>query len=188
MADLVGFDSGPKKERIERLLKQLSTRAMFIDDFESAPVKIQEPISASNRDVTAFFRSEFLYHFGTRIIWLLSLSWRPADFAAIAREVWTRIWDRTRTRTILQGAFAYSRSEASEWRGGTKLDGNVRSLAALPKLGAAEMCEPSMDNWSQTDIIDEITTRGPDILDWVAGFGVSSTRASTVHSLELSRL
>ena len=201
MSELVGLDRGRKEERMEGLLKLLSTRTMFIDDFEPAPVNIQEtllrvmsvpegesapyrsvggrdemktnvwPLFASNRDVRTFVRADFLYRFGARIIWLLPISERPADFAAIAHEVWSRIWvkkpDDERREPLRTTAVKHLYGKELNW------DGNVRVLTALLKLMAAEMCEPSMNNWSQTDLIDEITARGPDILDWVVGFGGS---------------
>ena len=206
MSELVGLERGRLEERIPGLLKQLSHKTMFIDDFESCPDNVQEtllrvmsvpegepapfrpvgglkdietnvwPIFATNRDVTSFVRPDFLYRFGARIIWLLPLADRPADFAPIAHAIWAGIWVKrpgdSRREPLRSAAVKHLYGKELNW------EGNVRSLAALLKLVAAEMCEPSMNGWSQTEIIDEITARGPRILDWVAGYGARSTGAS----------
>ncbi len=44
MTELVGLQRGRKEERIDGELAQLSDRAMFIDDFESAAKCIQETL------------------------------------------------------------------------------------------------------------------------------------------------
>jgi DNA-binding NtrC family response regulator len=44
LTELVGLRRGPIEERCDGLLKQLTKRAMFIDDFESAPPYIQETL------------------------------------------------------------------------------------------------------------------------------------------------
>jgi DNA-binding NtrC family response regulator len=207
MTEVVGLERGRPDERIDGLLAQLSDRAMFIDDFESAAACVQEtllrvmsvpereaapfrpvgglrdrftkvwPIFATNRDVESFLRSDFLYRFGARVIWLLPLCDRPADLPAIAQAVWARIWDNfsdnlpdERQEPLRSAAVKHLYGKHMSW------EGNVRSLSALLKLVAAEMREPAMNGWSQTRIIDEITSRGPKYLDWVSAYARRSAQ------------
>jgi DNA-binding NtrC family response regulator len=207
LTEMVGLQRGPLEERIDGLLGQLSDRAMFIDDFESAASCIQEtllrvmsvaesdpapyrpvggdrdlftnvwPIFATNRNVESFARSDFLYRFGARIIWLLPLSERPADLPAIAEALWRRIWDNfskddrdEREEPLRSSAVKQLYGKHLTW------EGNVRALAALLKLVAAEMREPAMNGWSQTEIINEITERGPNYLDWATAYARRSAQ------------
>jgi hypothetical protein len=205
MSELVGLSRGLESERIDGLLKQLSERAMFIDDFESAAACVQEtllrvmsvpegspapfrpvggqsdlitnvwPIFATNRDVKSFARPDFLYRFGARIVWLRPLDERPADFPAIAQAVWTAIWERHPTNKdgkpegpwepLRSGAVKHLFAADLNW------DGNVRALAALLRLVAADMRNPSMNGWSQERIINQIISRGRGYWDWVNDYG-----------------
>ena len=199
MSELLGLVRGRVEERIVGLLTQHSERTLLIDDFESAADCVQETllrimsvpegsratyrpvggdkdlqtnvwlVFATNRDVESFARADFIYRFGARVIWILPLEERPADFPSIAQHIWASIWDRyptdKRREPLRSSAVKHLYCGELNW------DGNVRALASLLRLVTAEMRNPAMNGCSQMEIIDEITSRGPRYLDWVRSYG-----------------
>src|SRR5215213_1552745 len=129
LTELIGLAPNRNdKSKYAGLLKLFSNGALFIDDFESSPVNVQETllrIMSTRRGMPAIYRQvggtkdestvvwllfatnanlqklrdasrlreDFLYRFEDRVLIIPPLAERPADFPAIAHDLWKSLWE-----------------------------------------------------------------------------------------------
>lgn len=131
---------------------------------------------ATNKDLNVFLnedglRSDFLYRFGSRVLWITPLRERPADFPAIAHAIWRTAWkdaieakngeDMPKEEVLRSDALRYLLAKDLAW------DGNVRSLVALVKMVHARLLDAEYNGVSQSSLFDMFVSRGGSFLDWL---------------------
>jgi DNA-binding NtrC family response regulator len=202
LTELIGIaENRGDKSGYPGLLKLFSNGALFIDDFESSPVNVQETllrIMSTRRGMPASYRQvggtkdestlvwllfatnanlqklrdasrlreDFLYRFEDRVLIIPPLVERPADFPAIAHEVWRSLWESSnREADVLRSSHVreiYGRK--FRW------EGNVRTLRALFALVVSMRCNPAHNHRSVGALIEMILARGDTYWHWVRIF------------------
>jgi DNA-binding NtrC family response regulator len=166
------FESAPRSVQ-EALLRVMSTPAGNPAVYRKVGgVKNEQTnvwlIFATNAKVDKLLqddrlREDFIYRFEDRVLVLRTLKERPADFPAVARLIWARLWESSNrefvplTSDVLRRLFARN----LEW------EGNVRTLRALLALVVSMKSNPVHNCDSPGALIDLVLQRGHSYREWV---------------------
>jgi DNA-binding NtrC family response regulator len=112
---------------------------------------------------TERLREDFFYRFEDRILVIKPLRDRPADFPAIARAIWSRLWQKVRDEhaPLTSDDLKSLAARKLQW------EGNIRTLRALLALVASMKMNPAHNSSSVGSLIDQVLHRGNTYQEWV---------------------
>lgn len=140
-------------------------------------------IFATNADLEVLIekerlREDFLYRFEDALV-VPSLRKRPADFPAIAYQIWGSLHSKggaCDTPLLSWQTIRELVSKPFEW------EGNVRQLQMLLKLVAKMKRQMAHRNRPVGAVVEEITSRGPTFKDWLGVLGSDSYTGAPTSS------
>ena len=108
-------------------------------------------------------REDFLFRFEDRVISVPPLHKRRADLPAIAKHIWSGLWnpDDTRRRALAPPVLRWLAEQKTEWRG------NVRALRTLLSLAASRAKLEQNKLRPAQSLMAEIMAKGPEYPDWL---------------------